>query len=568
MAMYPKVITKVIKRTIRIGLPLIFVIPFQIEALSQFKINQQIAKGKYQVALELFSAEELQKESSKETVHFLAEEILRTGITSSDPQVLIASLYGYALSNSLPQQSCLKLVFHSENEAAQLLAVHLVSRGSGAEVEYLLKEALRSNFISVRFEALFQLAQKGSHQALPQLESLDAKLDEQGRAYLLPLFGLEGSQQGIEYIQRATHAGSVEMQAAAYLTLATCQHSLKLLPPTFLDPRIVEAFLYYASTSTDPHRFSIAERYREHHNPYIRLRAHALLASRDTSSHDYIEQMSRSGDIFALSLLSLIPKKESQLLTALLTSEDLDIQLNCALQLLQQRDPHTLLEDPNILLTLNILQKALTSPTVQLRPIYSPGRTIITWGIYPTINPEPLYEELSLQKKEEVMVLAASLPDQYFLPFAKEITEQVSALVPVTTSLLAARNATEVLEEIVQLSQNNSLSNHTLSISQLYALKALVVCTKKSELRHHLRNEVHKLASTSIFSPRPLLSWWITHDAKKSELQQQAIARFILEALNTLIEQQDPEATNLILSIMKNQTPTGMALLSGLLLLS
>lgn len=546
-------------------------------------INQQIRKGNFQKAItDLYELSIVgdEKEQGKEpksdlshirtSCRLLAEAILQHNLTSTNPQQIEAALFGYGLSRSVPPRSLLSNIFRKEIELIQISAVSLASKVSGPEVEYLLKEALRSNFLSVRMEALEQLIRKGSTLARPQLEGLYSKLSTREQVYLLPLFGIEGSKESLEHLYRSTQSGSYEVQAMAYTVLAFCKHHQDLFTPTILDPRTLEAFLYYISSSPDPKRFCQAERFKDHQDPAIRARAHAILAQRDLSSYSYLEEAARNEDLYALSVLQEIPQQGEKLLVDLLQSPKPLLRLNSALYLLN-------LTTKEHKAALDVLEGVLVDSSSYLRPSPSPGQTMTIWNQLPGMPPDFVQEERSFKKQKEILLRAAQLPDETFIPFAERVIKKSSRLIPLGTTCLAFRGAVEALKTISTINTPDCClsDEEDLNLSQLYALKAYVYCTKDQKLRKKLQYAAEKLIGTSTtspnrspkFSPRPLIAYWTSKQAtQKPEPDRGLIAQFLLETAATLIEQQDPDALAFILFLMKNEPSCGQAYLAGLLL--
>lgn len=510
-------------------------------------------KGQTTKVFELLASSD---EVSDDVIQLVADTLLRSGLSSKNPDIQLAALFGASLSQSSDLVHYASFGLQSSSPEVQLAALSLLASGNQREAEQFLKQALLSDFLLIRLESLWLMSSLRMASAYDQLEALYAKLPDEVRAVLLPLFAQEASSRSQDFLSHVLRSSSRELQAPALYALATIPTREKspLSNPPFLDPLTLESFLAYATTHKDSVPTETIEEYTKHSNEYVRIAALNVLAQNNFA---YQEKLEALNNPFALSLLGELPLSDKSSLYKAIKHPDEDIRINAALALLSHKRVESL---PVIL---EILKSH--SEDSCLVPNHSPGGTMCIWLTTPKLSIEGdnlLYaQEQSLRFREQVLASSLSLPEKQFLQVADCVAQSAPDLIPLLSNLLENKNSEQAKEWLKKTYQETSSQ-----LMHLYAAKSLVLLREDGPWNKALIDWLESEKGLQLFRPRPLLPWFAQPEPKLQELTFDERTRLSIEAISALIESDEPCCQKLILSWMKETDLKTQLLLAGLLM--
>ena len=124
------------------------------------------------------------------------------GIQSSDPQTFLMTLFGAGLSGSSGAIEILERGLNQSDPQVQMLALHFIAKFDDDKTNDLLNEAMSSEFLAIRMEAAFYMAQRKHPLAVGQIEGLMFRLPPVFKAYFPPLFALLGTSDATQALRR------------------------------------------------------------------------------------------------------------------------------------------------------------------------------------------------------------------------------------------------------------------------------------------------------------------------------------------------------------------------------
>lgn len=510
-------------------------------------------KGQTSQAFELLAnADEVQEE----VVVQVADSLLRSGLTSKNPDIQLAALFGASLSQSSDLVRYALVGLQSSSPEVQLAALSLLPSGNAREAEQHLKDSLRSDFLLIRLEALWLMASLRIPSAYDQLEALYAKMPDEVRALLLPLFAQEGSSRSQDFLSHILRSSSKELQAPALFALATIPTREKspLSNPPFLDPLTLESFLAYAATHKDSVPTETIEQYTKHANEFVRLAALNVLAQNNYASQQKLEALQNP---YASALLATLPLSDNSSLYRALNHPEEAIRINAGLALLAHKKAESF---PVII---EILKSH--SEDSFFVPNRSPGGTMCIWMTTPALSidgdKQSYAQEQSLRFREQVLVNSLSLPEKQFLQIADCVAKSAPDLIPLLSNLLENKSSEQSKEWLKKTYQES-----TSILMRLYAAKSLVVLREEGPWTKNLIDWLESQKGLQLFRPRPLLPWFAQPEPKLQELTLDERARLSMDALSALIQSNEPGCRKLLLNWMKSTDLKTQLLLAGILL--
>ncbi len=535
-----------------------------VEQISSSRCYYLLKKGHLDDVLKALTDPSNNTPYPKDLIQKVAETIIINGLTSNNSEMQLAALYGTSLSGDSDLIKYARDGLESGSLEVQMAATSLIGSGNHKEGEYLLRGALRSDYFAVRLEALWIISILRNQNAFEQLEALYAKVPDEIRLYLLPLFALEGSTRAQDFLSHVLRSSDVELQAQALMALATIplREKSPLKNPPFLDPLTLEAFMLYALSHRDCVPQETIEHYAEHHNPFVRLSAQFVLAHGEKAAYALLEAQAKEMNPFAISLLGKLPLSDASPLFSLATPKEFDIpHLQAGLALLAHKRPEC---TP---LVLEIIRSA--SEEAIYRPRYSPGRTMIIWEKIPTrslLGSEKLFAiEQSLRFREEVLIQSINLPEKQFLQIADHVMVHAQDLIPLLCKLLENKQSEKVREWLKQQFQDTSSLLGKMYVAKSLTALGEVNSEKESPWKKTLVQFLKNEQGLNLFQPRPLIPWFMQAEPKPQELTFDERARLCIESLYALISAEEPETQTIILEWMSKSNSSTRTLLAGIL---
>lgn len=524
------------------------------EILYKTRIGKlQDARALYRAHCEKTGSEDL------EIIQHMAYMIIEQGWRSNNQEEQLLAIYGAGTARDPQMLHILECGLGNPNPQIQLASLYFLTELCDDRADALIKKAMASDYLLIRYEAAKILALKKDLNAIPQVEGLMCKLDPQLYPLFPPFFSLAGDKHSTAMLKKffsdrdakvrlstilscldhkrddmlphirtlATH-GSVEEQEAALFTLGALKDSssIKLLEST--------------SCST-----------REN----IRLASlMALYNLGQTEVACEIESLAKQGSIFAIAALGAIPGSED-LLSEFLKCQNLILRYNATLALLRRKDPRCV--EP----LLEILIK--DARDMVMMEVLSPGMVLTSWkpvfSVTEKLDKASGEAEMVISIREEILKLTLDLPTKDFFYIADKILcSKNTELVPALITLIETLHNEEAIQFL-----KAELHRAGAPLVRAYCNLALFRMNEPGPYAQYVRQWTKDLKHIELITFRPLIPK--TRGESTYSMTPQDTSRLFIEALTALANQKDPEAIDALLNSMCHGNPKNRYALAGLL---
>jgi HEAT repeat protein len=487
-------------------------------------------------------------------VRELALKLLEMGMESRNPDDMIRALYGIGLASCEEALVFIPRALHSDIFEVELAATELLASINSDTSNRLLEEALASDFLLVRVEALSAIASRQLPRAAAHIEALFSKVEPEYRHFFPEFFALARSPDAREILKKLTYDSDPEVRLEAISALATFSDddTLNLMKNLSLDPseEIREAAAVALAAHPDEDSKSICERV------FARKNYAALVLARSLSHDEFIEEEARADNLFAISALSSCPAG-AELLYEKCTSPDLGVRINAACALLERQDRAAaaalmpfFIQGPNDLL---------------FTKIASPAKALFAYKAIPSASEHfrqmPFLFELSLRLRQELLAKTVELPHDAFLNIARAIfSHQQKELVPLLVRLLENERSEEAI--LLLRAESERLGSPLI---RAYCQLALFRLNEEGPYEKNLFEWIEKNRGNEL-EVRPLLPRKVRSDKSPYTLTLEERSELLVEAFEALAESKKEEALSALLDAIAKGSPHNRCLLAGLLL--
>ena len=332
-------------------------------------------------ALALYRKEVLkEKRHDFPLLRAIAELILKEGASSRDDETQLIAMYGISSANITEATEFYKHAFSSKNPSVQLATIQFLSQNMENRAEEILLMAFSSPFLPIRLEAAYALASRRSYRATGVIDNLMQKLPPPFHIYFPELFAMIGSTDALEVLHRMVRAPLLEVRLAA---LRAAAHSgfdsilpavrARITHPMFAEQEVCATALGLLG---DSHSIFPLKKLTSAKDPNVLLAAsHALaLLGEHSFRKNIINLAAFEKNLFAIYLLRFVPEAK-ELLCKLVRDANFDVQINAAFALLERKTPACTGAIQRIF--------AKTHKHLWIKPVYSPGKTLISWKAVP-----------------------------------------------------------------------------------------------------------------------------------------------------------------------------------------
>jgi len=361
--------------------------------------------------------------------------------SSQDIDTTIMTLLATSASHHPLSISICKNFMHSRSPLIQLIAVQSLARTNG--VDSLLLEALRSDFVAVRLEAAWQIAQRRSENSFFHIDALYHKLPAPFRPHMAQLYAQERSSGSVYRLRQMLYDTDDDVVTSALLAIG--RHNVSELNSEIVNltahaPRILEALSYALQTNESRSARQRLHKLCQHTDPHVQLQASlSLIKLGEFSSVNSIVAVAEEGNLYALSALGSC-KTPLPSIPQISTSRT--HKINYALSLLEHKDAACV---PYLKEILSLAEDEILTLS------FSPAHTHSYWEIstlysFPSSHRPMLYER-SLMAKEHLLAQTLELDDRSFLDIAHFIFQQGRIeLYPMLLSLMKNKRSDGVIE--------------------------------------------------------------------------------------------------------------------------
>ena len=494
----------------------------------------------------------------------LGLSILQQGLNSKDPQDRFTSLFGIGIAQDERAIDLVhKALIARDDPQEELIALSVLTRFDSEHADTLLEAAMKSNYIFVRLEAAYILAQKKSPKAYGQIEALMHKIDPEFRPLFPKLFAIEGGIHSSEMLKKLLFDHDVRVRLEAIHAVTECARDdyLEEIRRLALDPDPIQqeatasALGHFKDEASIPLLQSIASK-----NNSSALAAHYALyqLGQDGAKEAIIEQAEKANP-FALQLLAKIPDTDARLIE-FQKSGDISCRINAALALLEKRNPACLAGIKDILID--------THQDYTFQPIYSLGGAFMACRVVTSssqnLRKNPSFFELSLRFRESVLTAAMELPERDFLYIARLIlyTNQRD-LIPLCTRLLENLKTPDAISLLKD--EEQQLGGPFV---RAFCRLALFRLNEPGPYSARIKTFLQKHEDEAVFQARPVLPWRMRQENSPHDVTLEETARLVLESYQAFAEKQSEEGVELLLEAIRDGNEHNRFALSGLLMRS
>lgn len=488
--------------------------------------------------------------------------ILLQGRESRNIDDLLQCLYAMSISLDERGLPVVQKALFIDNPEVQLAALSVLASLNTDHSHLLMEQAMRSDYLVVRLEAAYLLAQRGGRAAFTHIDTLLLKVPPELRPFFAELFALEASGPSITALKHLLFDADVAVRSEAIRAVAATVRD-DLFPEVYClskEPSALqqEACAYAFGAFLDERATEILRQMVASGTPPVALSASYSLALLGHSEfQSYIESQASQSNLFAIQLLGRLPGTE-KLLVGSLQSPDVNVRVNAVLALLKKRDSRCLEVLARILID--------SHKDYAYQLIYSPARSLSAWKVVPSSScqkaQQPYFFEISLRLREDLLSSALELSELDFLTLAHLIFErQQHDLIPHCVRLLQNLNS----EAAIDL-----LKEHEEKVGapfvRAWCRLALFRMNEPGPYEESVRLLVEDNQDEEVFQSRPFLPWSVRADEGKYSLTFEESARLLIESFEALAKKQDEKGIEALLMAIRNGNEHNRYTLAGLLI--
>lgn len=500
-----------------------------------------------------------------ELLQQLGFQILSQGYKTKDPEIQLLTLFGAGISANEKALPILEAGLDSENPQLQMVALNFISRYSNDEADEAINRLMKSNFLLVRLEAAYHLAQKKFSTASGQTEALMQKVDKQLWPIFPQLFGLIGDKEALIILRKLMNDPSEAVRIESIITAAKCGRD-DLLPSirrlaTQHHTGQQEACCYALGKLKDDSSIDKLQQLANSSSPHVSLAAqNALYQLGKKEMKEVIEQAAKKLNPFAITLLADIENSDDTLIS-LLDVPDGIVRLNAAMTLLEKQNPKCV----------PILMEAIIRDNRDLAfaQVTTQGKAFTAWKIIPSamqnLESQPYIYELSMAMREHLLAKMADLPEPAFLALAQTIFDkQQGDLIPTLVRTLENIRSPQAIELLKTNQQKIGAP-----LIRNYCNLALYRMGQEGPYADNLKQWVSQQQHVSIIQFRTFVPWEMRPsepDSSNYQLTAQETSQLLIESVEALAKSQDNASVDALLNAILNGNEKNKFALAGLLL--
>lgn len=488
--------------------------------------------------------------------------LLQRGIQSADPQTFMMTLLGAGLSGSANALEILEHGLDHPDPQVQLISLHFIAKFDDDRVSEILSRAMSSDFLAIRMEAAFYMAQRKHPHAVGQIEGLMYRLPPVFKPFFPSLFALCGTSDATHALRRLIEDTDPQTRVESILHVARLGRDdfLPLLRKRLTHTHIaeLEATIFAIGVLKDSNSIPKLKKLAQSPTDTIRLAASlALFHLGDRSFVPTIVQLAKQSNLFAISALGAISETE-ETLAELVRSEDLQVRFNAAVSLLQRRDPRCAAALTEILIE--------DGRNLAFHPFNSVGKTLSAIKAVPSAelrSKDPTIDlSYSLAMREHFLHEAVHLPEEEFLKLSKRIfTRGQNDLVPATIALLENMQTENAVSTLIE-----GASKVSSPLIRDYCHLALFRLKKEGPYEDYINHWVMNQKESNLIQLRELLPWKYRLEQADYTLSPEETSRLLIEAFLSIASRRDEKSIAFLLEAIQLGNPHNRYALMGLLM--
>lgn len=524
-----------------------------------------VHKGQIDAALELYAAHyRTCQNHDTEFLQQLGLSLLEQGMKNSDPEIRLMALFGAGISMNEQAIPLLGRAIGSPVPILQILALNFLSRYHSEEADRYVLQALQSNFLVVRLEALHQIALKKHPGACNQIEALMGKVDPSLTPLFPQLFALVDDVESIKNLRKLLCHPDEEVRIEAIISSAECGRD-DLLPKIRIlatHPLSAQQEACASALGELHDEISVPVLKRLSRNPGAQLTVRlASLASLYTMGHTEavgdIVHYANDGDLYAIALLGKIPGSE-EILYRLTQSSQYPVRINASLALLSLGDVRCLPLLGDILIKDN--------RDLAFIKIESRGKALSYWkpvaSALQQFGESQVELEISLHFRESLLEDILELPEEHFLGIVKQIFDRKqNDLVPCAVGLLEKLQTPKAIELL-----KSNLQRPGAPLIRNYCNLALYRMGEEGPYGDNLTERLNQQASETLIQLRPFVPRELEDDHAAYQITPHETSRLLVETFEALTKKQDNRGIDCLLKAIKDGNNKNKFALAGLLI--
>lgn len=488
--------------------------------------------------------------------------LLQKGVQSEDNQTLMMSLFGAGLSGSAGALDILEKGVSHADPQMQLLSLHFIAKFEDDRAAEIFNRAMSSDFLAIRMEAAYYMAQMKHAHAVGQIEGLMYRLPPVFKPFFPPLFAILGTNDATCALKRLIEDPDPQTRVESILHVARLGRDdfLNSLRKRLTHTHIaeVEATCFAMGALKDSNSIPRLKKLTLSPTDSISLAASiALFHLGDRSYVSTIKRHAKQFNLFAISALGTISETEN-LLAKLVLSKELQVRTNAGIALLQRRDPRCLNAIKEILI--------MDSRDLAFHPFHSVGKTMSAIKAVPSAElrskDSTVDLSYSIALREHILKEAAHLPEAHFIQLARQIFIYNQAdLIPTTIALLEnlrTESAIALLKE--------GANKISYPLVRDYCHLALFRLQQEGPYEEHVAHWVMNQKESQLIQLRQLLPWKYRLEQSDYSLTPEETSRLLIESFLSLASRRDEKSISFILEAIQKGNPHNRYALMGLLM--
>lgn len=497
------------------------------------------------------------------TLEKLGFALFEQGMRSFELQDVVTCLYGIGIAHDERGLPIVAKAIQFDHPELQLLAVSVAASFDTELAFEIIERAMKSNYLFVRLEAAYLLAQKGSPTAYSQLVSLMAKVEPELHELFPRLFAMCQSEASSQELKRLLYDQNESVRREAILAMGELRRDdfcddIRLLAK---EPSTVqqEACAYTLGLFRDEASRATLETLARSHTLATKLAASiALYHLGSQEAKNAVIQAAYDGDLFAISALGSLQGDE--VLIKHLNHDDVNIRTNASIALLEVKDSRCLQGIADILLD--------SHRDYTIAPIMSHGGSLRAWKVTSSssvsLENQPQFFEISLKVREQILIKALDLPEHAFLDLAEELLDNSQYdLIPLTVRLLENLRS----EKAIALLKKYEMRLGKPYVRAWCAL-GLYRLHQEGPYAETILKFVAKHEDKEVFKARPVLPWRLRPETSPYELTLEDSCRLLIESFEALAQAQDEKGIETLLRVIRDGNAHNRYTLAGLLIRS
>ncbi|MBX7065917.1 MAG: HEAT repeat domain-containing protein [Parachlamydiales bacterium] len=488
--------------------------------------------------------------------------LLQKGIASQDGPTFMMTLFGAGLSGSANALEILERGIAHPDPQMQLLALHFIAKIDDDRTAEIFNRAMSSDYLAIRMEAAYYMAQTKHPHAVGQIEGLMYRLPPVFKPFFPSLFALLGTSDATHALRRLIEDPDPQTRVESILHVARLGRDdfLPALRKRLTHTHIaeLEACAFAMGALKDSHSIQRLRKLALSPTDSVRLSASlALFQLGDRSHVPTITRLAKQSNLFAIAALGGISETE-ETLAELVKSTDLQVRTNAGIALLQRRDPRCFDTLCEILIA--------DARDLAFHPFNSVGRTLSAIKAVPSAElraKDPTMDlSYSLAMREHLLRESIHLPEDVFLKLARRIFMRgQNDLVPSTIALLENLQT----EKAIALLKEGAEKIHCPLIRD-YCHLSLFRLKQEGPYEEYVMHWVMNQKESQLIQLRQLLPWKYRLEQTDYTLTPEETSRLLIESFLTIASRRDEKSIAFLLEAIQNGNPANRYALMGLMM--